>query len=84
MSAKAEYYQRNKERIQERNRLYYHANRDERLQYQHDYNWLTEAERKQKNKERYWLVRDKNQKAKITPADYPVDYIPQSFSVGFN
>jgi hypothetical protein len=84
MSTKGEYYLRNKEQIKERNRLYYQANRDARLAYQHEYNWLTEAERKQKNKERYWLVRDKNQKAKPTPTDYPVDYIPQSFSVGFS
>jgi hypothetical protein len=79
-----EYYQRNKEKIKERNNKYYQLHREERLLYQHDYNMLTEVERKQKNKQRYWAVRDKNTaKAKPPPADYPVAYVPASFSISF-
>jgi hypothetical protein len=80
-----EYYQRNKEKIKERNSKYYQLFREERLAYQHEYNRVTEAERKQKNKQRYWAVRDKNTaKAKPLPTDYPVAYVPPSFSISFS
>ena len=85
MNYNQEYYQRNKERIAERNRAYYQLNREERLAYQNEYNMLTEVERKQKNRQRYWAVRDKNTaKAKPLPPDYPIDYVPASFSISFS
>jgi hypothetical protein len=79
----SDYYIRNKERIQQQRKAYYQMNREERLAYQHEYNMLTEAERKQKNKQRYWATRDKAKKAKPPPRDFPVDYLPASFSVQF-
>lgn len=78
-----EYYLRNKEKIKERNKKYYQLHRDERLAYQYDYNMLTEAERKQKNKQRYWAVREQSKKGKPIPTDYPVAYVPPSFSLTF-
>jgi hypothetical protein len=85
MDSKQRYYQRNKEEINERNRKYYQLYREERLAYQNEYNMLTEVERKQKNRQRYWAVRDKNTaKAKVVPADYPIDYVPTSFSISFS
>jgi hypothetical protein len=80
-----EYYQRNKAKINERNRQYYQLYREERIAYQHQYNQMTETERKQKNKERYWKVRDKNMaKAKPIPQEYPSNFVPASFSVVFS
>jgi hypothetical protein len=80
-----EYYQRNKEKIKERNRRYYELHREERLAYQNEYNFITEAERKQRNKARYWAVRDKNMaKAKPLPPQYPMDFVPKSFSITFS
>ena len=80
----AEYYLKNKEKIAERNRIYYQTYREERLAYQNDYNRITDAERKYKNKVRYWATRDSAKKAKPPPADYPVAYVPASFSVVFS
>jgi hypothetical protein len=84
MEYNKEYYENNKERINQRSREYYRANREKRLEYQNAYNKETEAERKQKNRERYWAVRDKNMKAKPVPTDYPIDYAPVSFSPSFS
>ena len=79
------YYLKNKEKIQERARRYYQLYREERLAYQNEYNNMTEAERKQKNKERYWKVRDKNlAKATPEPKPFPYDFVPASFSVVFS
>ena len=46
---------------------------------------MTEAERKEKNRQRYWAVRDKNMaKAKPEPKPFPYDFVPASFSVVFS
>ena len=84
MEYNRQYYLKNKERLNQRSKEYYIANRQKCLDYQNAYNILTDAERKQKNKERYWAVRDKNMKAKPEPTDYPVDYSPPSFSISFS
>ena len=80
-----EYYQKNKEKIKERQRRYYQLYREERLAYQYEYNEMTEAERKEKNRQRYWAVRDKNMaKATPEPKPFPYDFVPASFSVVFS
>ena len=80
------YYERNKERVQQQHREYYQAHREGRLLYQYAYNMTYDAERKIKNRERYWAIRDKNKKAKIPPPSLnePIAPMPVSFTTSFD
>jgi len=62
MESTQSYYERNKAKIAERSKKYYYTNREARLAYQNDYNRLTETERKEKNRIRYWATRGDERK----------------------
>jgi hypothetical protein len=79
------YYQRNKAAVDERNRKYYYANRDARLLYQYAYNPITEAERKEKNRLRYWATRgnERNRVNKAEGGKWTPPWIPLAPPVSF-